>query len=408
MNDLTHLRADFPILRREIGGTQVHFLDSAASSQKPIQVLEAMDSFARSQYANVHRGAYTLSIESTERFEEARRRVAAFIGAGSPNEVVFTRGATTSLNMVAAGWGGSHVGPGDRIVLSVIEHHANLIPWQMLAKRTGAKLDFVPVTADYRFDIDHYERILGPDVKVVAVTGMSNVLGNMPPLHRIIDAAHAVGAVVVVDGAQLVPHGPVDVLNLGADFLAFSAHKMLGPTGIGILWAKPERLEEMEPIEFGGEMISDVRLEESTWAPVPHRFEAGTPAIIEAVGLRAAIDYLEAVGMEKVAAHDRSLTEYALALLAEVPDVSVYGPPMGPDRGGVISFTMGDVHPHDLATILDQRGVSVRAGHHCAKPLMRHLGVPATARASFYVYNTPADVEALVQGLEDAKALFGI
>lgn len=408
MDDLSHLRADFPILRREIGGTQVHFLDSAASSQKPIQVLEAMDAFARVSYANVHRGAYTLSIESTERFEEARRRVASFIGAGSPNEVVFVRGATTALNTVASGWGGGRLGPGDRIVLSVIEHHANLIPWQMLAKRTGAKLDFVPITEDYRFDLEHYERILGPDVKIVAVTGMSNVLGNMPPLHRIIDAAHSVGALTVIDGAQLVPHSPVDVSSLGADFLAFSAHKMLGPTGIGVLWGTPERLEEMEPIEFGGEMIADVRLEDSTWAPVPHRFEAGTPAIIEAVGLRAAIDYLEAVGMEKVAAHDRGLTEYALGLLAEVPDVQVYGPPMGPDRAGVISFTMGDVHPHDLATILDQHGVSVRAGHHCAKPLMRHLGVPATARASFYVYNTRADVEALMTGLEQARRLFGI
>ncbi len=408
MDDLRHLRADFPVLGREIAGHKVHFLDSAASSQKPVQVLEAMDRFARTGYANVHRGAYTLSVEATERFEEARRRVATFIGAGSPSEVVFTRGATTSLNMVASGWGPGRVGPGDRIVLSVLEHHANLIPWQMLAKRTGATLDFVPVTEDFHFDVSHYQRILDRDVKIVAVTGMSNVLGNMPPLHSIIDSAKSVGAITVVDGAQLVPHSSVDVTSLGADFLAFSAHKMLGPTGIGVLWGTPQRLEEMEPSEFGGEMISDVRLDGSTWAPVPHRFEAGTPSIIEAVGLTAAIDYLEAVGMEKVAAHDRSLTEYALGRLSEIPEVTVFGPPMGPDRAGVVSFTMGDVHPHDLATILDQHGVSVRAGHHCAKPLMRHLGVPATARASFYVYSDHSDVDALISGLDSAKHLFGI
>jgi cysteine desulfurase/selenocysteine lyase len=404
--DTAAIRRDFPIFERLIGGKQIHFLDSGASSQKPAQVLEAMDEFARHHYANVHRGAYTLSLEATTEYERCRSTVARFIGASSPNEVVITRGATTALNQVAFGWGGEHLGSGDTILLTTFEHHANLVPWQMVAKRTGANLDFVPFTEDYLFDVDAFEAKLNPNVKVVAVTGMSNVLGTLPPLPQIIEQAHATGAIVVVDAAQLVPHLGIDVADLGADFVAVSAHKMLGPTGIGFLWGRMERLEEMEPFEGGGEMIADVQLESATWAQIPHRFEAGTPPIIESVGLTAAIEYLEALGMDEVASHDAELTAYALGRLANVPELTVYGPSDLSRRGGVISFTLGDAHPHDLATILDSEGVSVRAGHHCAKPLVRALGVPATARASFYVYNTTEDVDALIEGLAVAADIF--
>ncbi|HET9204128.1 MAG TPA: cysteine desulfurase [Acidimicrobiia bacterium] len=403
MTDLSHLKADFPVL---FNG--VHFLDSGASSQKPISVLEAMDDFARTSYANVHRGAYKLSVAATDAYEAARERVASFIGASDSGEVIFTRGATTALNMVAFGWGLEHLGPGDRILTTEIEHHANLVPWQMVAKRTGATLDHVPMTDDFRLDLGAYDEKLGPDVRVVAVTGMSNVLGVMPPIRSISDRAHEIGARVVVDAAQLVPHSPVAVATLGADFVAFSSHKMLGPTGIGVLWGRMEALEEMEPFEGGGEMISDVTLQDATWAAIPHRFEAGTPPIIEAVGLHAAIDYLDSIGMEKVLEHDRELTGIALDRLGDVPGLNIQGPTTLEDRGGVISMTLDGVHAHDLATILDEEGVAVRSGHHCAKPLMRRLGVAATARASFYVYNTEEDVDALVGGLRRAGDLFGV
>ena len=403
MTDLSHLKADFPVL-----SNGVHFLDSGASSQKPISVLEAMDDFARTSYANVHRGAYKLSVAATDAYEAARERVASFIGASDSGEVIFTRGATTALNMVAFGWGLEHLGPGDRILTTEIEHHANLVPWQMVAKRTGATLDHVPMTDDFRLDLGAYDEKLGPDVRVVAVTGMSNVLGVMPPIRSISDRAHEIGARVVVDAAQLVPHSPVAVATLGADFVAFSSHKMLGPTGIGVLWGRMEALEEMEPFEGGGEMISDVTLHDATWAAIPHRFEAGTPPIIEAVGLHAAIDYLDSIGMDKVLEHDRELTGIALDRLGDVPGLNIQGPTTLEDRGGVISMTLDGVHAHDLATILDEEGVAVRSGHHCAKPLMRRLGVAATARASFYVYNTEEDIDALVGGLRRAGELFGV
>ena len=403
MIDLSHLKADFPVLNNG-----VHFLDSGASSQKPIPVLEAMDRFARTSYANVHRGAYKLSVAATDAYEAARDRVARFIGAGDSREVIFTRGTTTSLNTVAFGWGLEHLGPGDRILATEIEHHANLVPWQMVAKRTGATLDHVPMTDDFRLDLEVYEQKLGPDVKVVAVTGMSNVLGIMPPIRRMSDLAHRHGARIVVDAAQLVPHSPVDVGELGADFVAFSSHKMLGPTGIGVLWGRMDALEETEPFEGGGEMISDVTLFEATWADIPHRFEAGTPPIIEAVGLHAAIDYLDSIGMDQVLEHDRELTRIALERLSDVPGVQIQGPRDLVDRGGVISMTMDGVHAHDLATILDDEDVAVRAGHHCAKPLMRRLGVAATARASFYVYSGEEDVDALVKALRRAGDLFGV
>jgi cysteine desulfurase / selenocysteine lyase len=403
VTDLSALKADFPILSQ---GT--HFLDSGASSQKPDAVLDAMDHFARTSYANVHRGAYRLSVAATDAYEAARRRVARFIGAGDENEVIFTRGTTTSINMVAAGWGAENLVPGDTVLTTEIEHHANLVPWQMLARRTGIKLDHVPMTDDFRLDLDSYSRMLRPDVKLVTLTGMSNVLGTMPPVRQIADMAHANGSRVVVDAAQLVPHAPVDVSELGADFVAFSGHKMLGPTGIGVLWGRMDALNEMEPFEGGGEMISDVTLQDSTWAAIPHRFEAGTPPIIEAVGLHAAIDYLDEVGMGTILAHDRELTAVALDRLGDVPGLSIQGPTDVEAQGGVVSMVMEGVHAHDLATILDEEGVAVRSGHHCAKPLMRRLGVAATARASFYLYNDEDDIDALVAGLRRAGQLFGV
>ncbi|MGA7228742.1 MAG: SufS family cysteine desulfurase [Acidimicrobiia bacterium] len=403
MIDLSHLKTDFPIL-----ADGSHFLDSGASSQKPTPVLEAMDRFARTSYANVHRGAYKLSVKATNAYEAARARVAAFIGAESPDEVIFTRGATTSLNMVAFGWAGEHLANGDRVVATEIEHHSNLVPWQMVTKRTGAKLEHIPMTDDFRLDVEAFGRMMGPDVRLVTLTGMSNVLGTIPPVRRIADIAHQHDALVVVDAAQLVPHSKVDVGTLGADFIAFSSHKMLGPTGIGVLWGRKSALEQMEPFEGGGEMISDVTLHESWWADIPHRFEAGTPPIIEAIGLHAAIDYLEAIGMDAVWDHDRELTAIALERLGDVPGLTILGPPDLEDRGGVVSMAMEGIHAHDLATILDEHDVSVRAGHHCAKPLMRRLGVAATARASFYVYNDESDIDALVAGLRRAGQLFGV
>lgn len=403
MTDLSELRHDFPIISEG-----VHFLDSGASSQKPVQVLEAMDHFARTSYANVHRGAYSLSVAATEAYEGARRRVAGFIGAERPEEVIFTRGTTTGLNMVAFGWGMERLQPGDRILTTVMEHHSNLVPWQMVAKRTGAILDFLTLDGDGRIDEAVLDSKLTDGVRVVAITGMSNALGTIPDVPSIAARAHELGARVVVDGAQLVPHRGVDVKTLGADFLAFSSHKMLGPTGIGVLWGRMDALEEMEPFEGGGEMISDVTLEGATWAAIPHRFEAGTPPIIEAVGLHAAVDYLDAIGMDRVFAHDQELTGIALERLSDVPGVRIHGPKDLEARGGVISITMDGAHPHDLATILDEEGVAVRAGHHCAKPLMRELGVAATARISFYVYNTVDDIDAAVRGLRRAGELFGV
>ena len=401
--DFTHLKADFPVL-----DSGVHFLDSGASSQKPIPVLEAMDRFARTSYANVHRGAYKLSVAATDAYEAARTRVATFINAPTPDEVVFTRGATTALNTVAFGWGLENLTEGDRILATEMEHHANLVPWQMVAKRTGATLDHIAITDEGRLDMADYESRIGPDVKVVAVTGMSNVLGTMPDIPAVARIAHDHGARVVVDAAQLVPHHGVDVQTLGADFVAFSSHKMLGPTGIGVLWGTMEALEETEPFEGGGEMIADVTLHESTWATIPHRFEAGTPPIVEAVGLHAAIDYLDSIGMDRIFKHDQELTAIALERLGDLPGLSIQGPTDLESRGGVVSMTMEGVHAHDLATILDDQDVAVRAGHHCAKPLMRRLGVTATARASFYVYNEESDIDALVAGLRKAGDLFGV
>ncbi|MBK5266611.1 MAG: SufS family cysteine desulfurase [Acidimicrobiia bacterium] len=395
------VRRDFPILN----SNDMAFLDSAASSQKPEAVIAAMDTMLRSGYANVHRGAYRLSAEATDAYEAARAKVAAFIGASSPREVIFTRGTTTAMNMLAAKWGGDRLVPGDNVVLSVMEHHANLVPWQFLK---GLELRFANLTDDYALDMNSLRNQVDERTRIISITGMSNVLGTITPIDQIRAVADTVGATVIVDGAQLVPHLPVDVQTLGADFLAFSAHKMLGPTGIGVLWGRMELLDEMEPFEGGGEMIDEVGLFASTWAPVPHKFEAGTPPIVEAIGLGAAVDYLTDLGMDAVRKHDTELTIYALEQLATVPHVTVYGPTDLNIRGGTISFTLGDIHPHDLSTILDENGVAVRAGHHCARPLMDHLGIPATARASFSVYSSIDEVDRLVAGLELAAKLFGI
>ncbi len=406
--DLSHLRADFPILSREVNGKPLVYLDSAATTQKPLQVLEAMDDYYRLHNANVHRGAYRLAEEATGLYEGARNKVARFINAAAPEELVFTRGTTSSINAIAYGWGLYHLRPGDRIVLTTMEHHANIVPWQLITRHTGAELVYLPLGVDFLVDVSALDAIVDERVKIVAVSGMSNVLGSIGPLTAAVAAARAVGAITVVDAAQLVPHHPTDVQALGADFVAFSAHKMLGPTGIGALWGRRDRLEEMEPAEGGGEMIRDVQLHASTWADLPHKFEAGTPPIAEAVGFGAAVDYLAAVGMDNVRRHEQELTRYALDRLAEIPDLKVYGPTDTALRGGAVSFTLADIHPHDLATILDQEGVAVRAGHHCAKPLMRHLDVAATARASFYMYNVPEEVDILVKALHEARRLFGV
>jgi cysteine desulfurase/selenocysteine lyase len=340
-------------------------------------------------------------------YEGARGKVARFIGAQA-SQLVFTRGTTTAINHIAYGWGLNHLKPGDKIILTIMEHHANIVPWQLVARHTGAELAYLELNDDYTVDTSTLDSILSDKVKVIAFSGMSNVTGALGPIEVLGDAARSVGAISVLDGAQLVPHTSVDVSKLDVDFLAFSAHKMLGPTGIGALWGKAERLEEMEPTEGGGEMINTVGRHESTWAPVPHKFEAGTPPIAESIGFGAAAEYLEAVGMDAIEAHERELTAYALEKLAEIPDLTIYGPKDVALRGGAVSFELGDVHPHDIATILDQDGIAVRSGHHCAKPLMKYLGIPATARASFYLYNVLEEVDALVVSLHKARNLFGL
>ena len=399
-------RADFPILSREIHGKPLVFLDSAASAQKPRQVLDAMDSFARTSYANIHRGAYTLSEEATAAYEGARKRIARFINARSVREVIYTRNTTEAINLVARTWADANLDEDDVIVLTEMEHHSNIVPWQLAAARTGAHIEYVPVTDEGELDLAAYARILDTmKPKLVALTQMSNVLGTLPPVTEMIAQAHAVGAVVLLDGAQSVPHTAVDVRALDCDFLAFSAHKMLGPSGIGVLWGRRELLEAMPPFLGGGDMIREVRLEGSTWNDLPWKFEAGTPAIIEAVGLGAAVDYLGALGMANVRAHEHTLVAHALERLAAVPELRIYGPPAA-RRGGVVSFTLADIHAHDLATLLDRDGIAVRAGHHCAQPLMERYKLPATARASFYVYTTAAEIDALAEALERARAVF--
>jgi cysteine desulfurase/selenocysteine lyase len=407
VTDLRALRADFPILAREVNGSPLVYLDSAATTQKPVAVLDAMRSYYENSNANVHRGAHTLAAEATELYEDARGKVARFVGT-SPSQLAFVRGTTTAINHIAYGWGLNHLGEGDRILVTVMEHHANIVPWQLVAKHTGAELVYLELDDDYGVDTTALSSLLDEKIKIIAFSGMSNVTGALGPIEVLTQAARSVGAITVLDAAQLVPHMPVDVEALGVDFMAFSAHKMLGPTGIGALWGQADRLEEMEPTEGGGEMINTVERHVSTWAPVPHKFEAGTPPIAEAVGFGAAVDYLSDIGMDVIADHERTLTAYALEQLSQVPDLTIYGPTDVTKRGGAVSFELGDIHPHDIATILDQDGIAVRAGHHCAKPLMKYLNVPATARASFYLYNIEEEVDALVTSLHKARKIFGL
>jgi cysteine desulfurase/selenocysteine lyase len=405
--DVAAIRRDFPILDKEVGGKRLVFLDSAASAQKPRAVIEAMAAFAETDYANIHRGVYALAERATARYEAARAATARFIGAASPDEVVFTKNATEALNLVARSWGAANLGPGDAVVLSQMEHHSNIVPWFQLQAEKGFEIRWIPVGADHMLDLTELDRLLD-GARLVAVTAMSNVLGSLPPVREIADAAHAAGALVCVDACQYVPHLATDVAAMGVDFLAFSGHKMVGPTGIGVLWARAELLDAMPPFLGGGGMILNVTLDGFTPDSGPAKFEAGTPPIIEAVGLHAAIDYLDGLGMEAVRAHEVSLTAYALRALTErVGDrLTIHGPSEPAQRGGVLSLAIDDVHPHDLAQVMDEHAVCVRPGHHCAKPLMRVLGVGATARASFYVYNDTDDVDALAEALADAADFF--
>ncbi len=393
------VRADFPILARGVGGRPLVYLDSAATSQKPRVVIEAEARFYREANANVHRGLYALSVGATELYEGARRKVAAFIGA-APEEVIFTRGTTESLNALAYSLGEARVGPGDEILVTVMEHHANLVPWQLLAQRKGARLLAVGITPEGELDLEEFKRKLSSRTRIVAVTHVSNVLGTVNPIPEISRMAHAVGATVVVDAAQSVPHMAVRVEELGCDFLAFSGHKMLGPTGIGVLWGKRELLEELPPFLTGGEMIREVWIDRATWNDPPYKFEAGTPPIAQAVGLGAAVDYLAELGMDEVRRHEEELVALALEGLLARDYVEVYGP-VDPDaRGGVVAFNLRGIHPHDVATLLDQEGIAIRAGHHCAQPLHRLLGVPASCRVSVYVYNTADEVKLFLEALD--------
>jgi cysteine desulfurase/selenocysteine lyase len=415
MLNVEQIRADFPILARKVHGKPLVYLDNAATSQKPESVIETLDDYYRRYNANIHRGVHTLAEEATAAYEGARRKVGRFINAYSPREVVFVRNTTEAINLVALSWGRANLSEGDVIILSVMEHHSNLVPWQLLAQATGARLEFIGLDPQGRLILDDLDRLLdrfGLRVKLVAVSGMSNVLGTINPVAEATTRVHQAGALSLVDGAQSVPHLPVDVQAIGADFLAFSGHKMLGPTGIGVLWARKEILSAMPPFMGGGEMIKSVHLRESEWNDIPHKFEAGTPNIAHAIGLGAAVDYLNGLGMENVHAHEQSIVAYALDRLASLPNLVIYGPPAG-ERGGVITFNLmrdGDllIHPHDLASILDREGIAIRAGHHCAQPLMEHYGVPATARASFYVYNTEEEVDKLVEALLKAQQVFGL
>ena len=405
--DVLSLRKDFPILEREIRpGIPLVYLDSTATTQKPRLVLEAMEKYYRTNNANVHRGVHTLAEEATAMYEGARAAVAKFINAASPEQIIFTRNATESINLVAYTWARANLKAGDRIILTEMEHHSNLVPWHMLVSERGVELEFVPVTPEGLLDQEVYHHLLTHNPKLVAFSGMSNVLGTINPVAEMARLAHAAGAIVLVDGAQSVPHLPVDVQALAVDFLAFSAHKMLGPTGIGALYGRKVLLENMPPFLGGGEMIKTVHLHSFTPNSLPHKFEAGTPAIAEAVGFGAAVDYLTGVGMEAVAAHEQELIAYALERLEEIPGLRVFGPPAD-KKGGVAAFTLEGVHPHDIAQIVDRFGVAVRAGHHCAQPLHEKFGITATARASFYIYSLKEEVDKLVEGIYEVKKIFG-
>lgn len=399
------IREQFPILHQEVNGHPLVYLDSAASSQKPRSVIDAVKRYYELDNANVHRGVHTLGSRATDAYEGAREKAAKFINAPASEQIVFTRGTTTALNLVASSYARAVCGEGDEIVITPMEHHSNLIPWQQVAKATGATLKYIPLQPDGTIALADVEAAVTPNAKVVAVTHVSNVLGVVNPVKQIAEIAHRNGAVIVVDGAQSTPHMPVDVQALDADFYAFSGHKMCAPTGIGVLYGKKELLNKMEPIEFGGEMIDFVELHDSTWKDVPYRFEGGTPLIAGAVGLGAAIDFLQEIGMEEIDRHVKKLAAYAYDKLSSAEGIDVYGP--AKDRAGLITFNLEDVHPHDVATVLDSKGIAIRAGHHCCQPLMRWLNVSATARASFYLYNTEEEIDRLADALKQTKEFFG-
>jgi cysteine desulfurase / selenocysteine lyase len=403
------VRADFPVLNQppRDGRPPLAFLDSAASSQKPAVVIEALDDYYRRSNANIHRGVYELSEIATAKYEAARKTLARFINARSARECVFVRNTTEAINLVAQTWGRANLRPGDLIVGTVMEHHSNLVPWQLVTEATGARLAYVRLTGDGRLDLDHFNQLMAEGPKLVAFTHVSNSLGTVNPAKDLIARAHAAGAVVLLDGAQSVPHLPTDVRDLDCDFLAFSGHKMLGPMGASVLYGKKALLDAMPPFLGGGSMIRKVALDGSTWADVPAKFEAGTPAVGDAIALAVAAEYLQGLGMDRVRAHEREIVAYALMQLVEVDDVVIHGPDSAEERSGVVSFSLGDVHPHDVAAILDEGNVAVRAGHHCTQPLMRALGVVATTRASFYVYNTFEDVDRLVAGLHRVNQVLG-
>ena len=407
MLDINEIRKEFPIFQRETRpGTVLVYLDSTATAQKPLAVIDAMDRYYRRSNANIHRGVHTLAEEATAMYEQARVKVAKFINAPSAHQIIYTRNTTESINLVAYSWARANLKAGDLVILTEMEHHSNLVPWQILQAERGIELDFIPVTEEGLLDLDAYRALLSRRPKLISFTHMSNVLGTINPAAEIIRLAHEAGALTLVDAAQSVPHLKVDVQALDADFLAFSAHKMCGPTGIGILYGKMELLEAMPPFLGGGDMIKEVKLRSYRPNSLPYKFEAGTPAIAEAVGLGAAVDYLSSLGMEAIAAHEHEITEYALDRLEEVPGVKVFGPG-AQNKGGVAAFTLDGVHSHDVAQILDQDGIAVRAGHHCAQPLHERFGLPATSRASFYLYNTKEEVDLLVDGIYKVKELFG-
>jgi cysteine desulfurase/selenocysteine lyase len=406
--DVAAIRRDFPILAREVSGRPLVYLDNPATSQKPRAVIEALTRFYESSNANVHRGLHRLSEEATAQYEAARAAVASFLNAASPEEVVFTANTTAGINLVAQGWARPRLKEGDTIILTEMEHHSNLVPWQVAAQRTGARLRFVRLTDDFRLDLEDFGAALRENAKIVALTHASNVLGTVNPVAEICRLAREAGAVSVVDGAQAAPHLPVDVQTIGCDFYALSGHKACGPTGSGALWGKAERLEETEPLHFGGSMISRVRWDSSEWSPPPHKFEAGTPNIGEAIAFGEAMRYLTTLGMENLESYERELTEYGLRAVVEVPGITLHGPHDAADRLGVFSFSLEGVHPHDISQIVDEYGVAIRAGHHCCEPLHRKLGIPGSARAGIYLYNTREDLDTLVEALGRVRQVFAV
>ncbi|MFX3616890.1 MAG: aminotransferase class V-fold PLP-dependent enzyme [Sporolactobacillus sp.] len=402
--DVQEIRKDFPILKREVNGHPLVYLDNAATSQKPLPVIQTMVDYYQNYNSNVHRGVHTLGTIATDRYEEAREKIRRFINARSTKEVIYTRGTTDSLNMIAYGYGRANLGAGDEIIITPMEHHANLIPWQQVALATGATLKYFPMQPDGTLDLNEVRRAITEHTKIVSCTQVSNVLGTVNPVKEIAELAHEKGAIMVVDGAQSTPHQTVDVQNIDADFFAFSSHKMVGPTGIGILYGKESLLEEMEPVQTGGEMIDEVGLYQATWADLPWKMEAGTPHIAGAIGLGAAIDYLSDIGMDAIHEQEQKLSKAAYQLISQIDGVTVYGPS---ERAGLVSFNIDGIHPHDVSTALDMEGIAVRAGHHCAQPLMHWLKCESTVRASFYFYNSIEEVEYLAKGIKDAKEFFG-